>query len=112
MPPKKPVSNTNPEEAKASIPDLKLHGNPNIWVCISKASSEEQGWMRSTKAMCVTGLGVLVQVSTEILGIPSEALTFIPGASILKNTDGTYELGLAPENTNTFQRGGTAKKEY
>lgn len=81
----KSLSVSSPEELKAASPDVKLVGDPNAWICISKASSERQGWMHSTKVACVRGLGLLVQTSTELRhsqGNPatSQGLAFIPGA--------------------------------
>lgn len=88
---------TDPKSAKEVYGDaLKVYGYPDTWVCIAKASVPGH-WMKSTKAMAVSGLGVLVQVTTEVghKGGTSiaEALTFIPGACIIKTPAGHYELG-------------------
>jgi len=56
--------NKNTEEARVSTSDLEVHGDPDIWECVCKASSEVQGWMKSTKRM-ETDTGFLYQVSTE-----------------------------------------------
>lgn len=78
---KKPMGIRNPEELKKLIPDVKTFGNPDLFTLISKASSESQNWMKSTKAM-ETGNGVVVQVTTDINGAISDALTFVPDATI------------------------------
>ena len=74
--------NTDSDGAQNNTNDLVLFGDPNAWVLIAKASSQSQGWMKSTKAMTVAGVGVLVQVTTNEGGRISEALTFVPGAAI------------------------------
>ena len=66
-------------------------GDPNAWKVISKASSESQQWMKSTKGM-VTETGVLVQVTTKEKGQIAEALTFIPGARMVQQPDGTWRI--------------------
>ena len=82
---------TNMEQLKDKVSDVKVYGDPGDWVCICKASSEEQNWMRSTKAM-QTATGVLVQVSSQYINSVAEALTFIPGATILQREDGTHSI--------------------
>ena len=61
---KKPMGNTNMEEATAGTPDIQIHENPGAWKCLCKASSESQGWMKSTKALEVPG-GCVLQVTTK-----------------------------------------------
>ena len=78
--------------AKKNIDDLKIFGDPDSWQLICKASSQSQGWMKSTKAMDV-GVGVLVQVTTqqrnpdESYAI-AESLCFVPGVIIETASDG------------------------
>lgn len=78
----------NVEQAKKEIPDLKVFGDGDTWVLLCKASSEKQGWMKSTKVMNVFG-GCVVQVSTQqrsntTLGAyaVAEAVTYVPGVQI------------------------------
>jgi hypothetical protein len=78
----KTLNNTNMTDLANNVSDVQLHGDPGAWVCVCKASSKEQGWMKSTKAMNIQGLGVLVQVSTQQGNEVAEALTFIPRAQI------------------------------
>ena len=82
----KNLHNTNIEDVKKTTTDLKVTGDGNLFTLLSKASSESQGWMKSTKAM-FTGNGCVVQVTTEITnqdGTKSiaEALTFVPGVMV------------------------------
>jgi len=72
--------------AKANIKDLVVFGDGDIFQLISKASSKEQGWMKSTKAMDV-GTGCVVQVTTQQRNpdgsyAVAEALTFVPGVHV------------------------------
>jgi hypothetical protein len=72
--------------AKASILDLKVYGDGDTFALLCKASSQEQGWMKSTK-VCNIPDGCLVQVSTQQRNpdgsyAVAEALTFVPGMNI------------------------------
>lgn len=80
---KKKLDITDVKGAKKNIPDLKVFGEGDIFRLISKASSEAGGWMKSTKAMEVPGLGCVIQVSTQQGDNVAEALTFVPGAIIV-----------------------------
>lgn len=78
------LHNTDPETAKASTPDIQVTGDPGKWELVCKASSAQQGWMKSTKRMRVPG-GWLYQVTTEhrsngAVTACAEALTFVPEA--------------------------------
>jgi hypothetical protein len=90
----KTLNNTNMNELKANVSDVQLHGDPGAWVCVCKASSKEQGWMKSTKAMNIEGLGVLVQVSTQQGNEVAEALTFVPGGKLHVDENGIYHFTL------------------
>jgi hypothetical protein len=88
---------TNSDQARAAAPDIKIHGDPKAWECVAKASSAQQGWMKSTKRMKVPG-GWIYQVTTEFRKVETsqgsspgsynyrpgevltcaEALTFVP----------------------------------
>lgn len=64
------------------MPDIEVVGDPGAWVLIAKASSQAEGWMKSTKAMELD-TGCLVQVSTQQRNHDgsyaiAEALTFVP----------------------------------
>ena len=76
------------EDLKKKVSDVQIIGNPDTFQLICKASSKEQGWMKSTKAMDVDGLGVVLQVSTQQGSNVAEALTFIPNAKILVDANG------------------------
>jgi len=78
----------NPDEAstRKSVLDVKIVGNTNIFQLLCKASSQNEGWMKSSKAMEVPG-GCVVQVTTQQRNpdgsyAVAEALTFVPGVKI------------------------------
>lgn len=77
----KTLDNTNVAEAKDKVSDIKVFGNGDLFQLIAKASSKEQGWMKSTKAM-ETPKGCVVQVTTQQGDNVAEALTFVPDVSI------------------------------
>lgn len=83
----KTLDNTNVAEVKAKISDVKVFGDGDTFKLICKASSESQGWMKSTKACEVEGIGCIVQVTTQQRNpdgsnVVAEALTFVPGCRI------------------------------
>lgn len=80
----KTLHNSDASPASKNVSDLKVYGNPDCWKLITKASSQGEGWMKSTKAMEVPG-GVVIQVTTQQLNLDgtyslAEALTFVPNA--------------------------------
>ena len=81
----------NMEQAKTQVSDIKVFGDPGAWVCLCKASSEAQGWMKSTKVLNVPW-GCLVQVSTQQRNADgsyavAEALTYVPGVKLNRETN-------------------------
>lgn len=88
----KTLDNTNVAEAKAKVSDIKVFGNVDLFQLIAKASSKEQGWMKSTKAM-ETPKGCVVQVTTQQGENVAEALTFVPDVSIKVDENGNKYLG-------------------
>jgi hypothetical protein len=78
--------NADAKDAVKNISDIEIFGNGDQWRLLCKASSKEQGWMKSTKAMDV-GVGVIVQVTTQQKNADgsytiAEALTFVPAGKI------------------------------
>lgn len=72
--------------AKANISDLKVYGNGDTFALLCKASSQEQGWMKSTKVCNVVG-GCIIQVTTQQKNpdgsyAVAEALTYVPKMNI------------------------------
>lgn len=73
----KSLHNTTANGARKNVVDIKFWGDGDSFKLISKASSEEEGWMKSTKAM-QAGRNVVVQVTTQ-----------------QRNPDGSYSIAEA-----------------
>lgn len=100
---KKVLGSRDAAEARASVGDLVTFGDSDIWRLVCKASSKQEGWMKSTKAMelgwgrgwwrsvriALRWLlpcpgGVLVQVTTQQGDQVAEAVTFCAGAVLVE----------------------------
>ena len=79
------------EDLKNKVSDVEVYGNPDLFVCIAKASSKSGRWMKSTKVMEVPG-GCVLQVTTQQDDNIAEAVTFVPGTMLEKDTNGNYKL--------------------
>ena len=82
----KSLHNTCANGATKNVKDIVFWGDGDTFKLISKASSEAEGWMKSTKAMDCDG-SVVVQVTTQQLNINgtysiAEALTTVPNSCI------------------------------
>lgn len=77
--------------------DIEFYGEPDLFKCLSKAWSQEEGWMKSTKAMNVP-VGVIIQVTTQQGERIAEALTFVPGCVVVKTRSGgaDYDYRIEP----------------
>lgn len=74
------------------MPDLVTFGDGDTFKLISKASSQAEGWMKSTKAMEIVGVGCVVQVTTQQRNpdgsyAVAEAVTFVPGVRIVEDEE-------------------------
>jgi len=83
----KTFSNCDQAVASTQVPDLQVVGDGDLFQVLTKAWSESEGWMKSTKALEIKGLGCLVQVSTQQRNPDgthsvAEALTFVPGVKL------------------------------
>lgn len=83
----KTLHNSNASRASVNVKDIIFWGNGDTFKLISKASSKEEGWMKSTKAMEIEGLGCVVQVTTQQDTNVAEALVFVPFAKIEESFD-------------------------
>ena len=77
--------------AKKNIKDIVIYGNTDTFLLLCKASSQDEGWMKSTKVANVPG-GCIVQVSTQQKNpdgsyILAEALSYVPGVMIDTESD-------------------------
>lgn len=83
---KKDLGITEVRDARANITDLVVFGDGDTFKLLCKASSKEQGWMKSTK-VCNVPCGCIVQVTTQQKNpdgsyAVAEALTYVPGVKI------------------------------
>ena len=92
----KPLDVINIEDAKSKVSDLVVFGNGDAWELLCKASSKEQGWMKSTKVMEIGKKGIMMQVTTEfrvngVITACAEAIQFLEGVRIQRDSDGKIE---------------------
>ena len=85
----KSLHNTCANRATKNVKDIVFWGNGDTFKLISKASSESESWMKSTKAM-QAGESVVVQVTTQQQNIDgtysiAEALTTVTNAIIVEH---------------------------
>lgn len=90
VPQPKTMGNTDQSGCRNNVPDVVMFGD-DLFKLMSKASSEIEGWMKSTKAMEV-GRGCVVQVTTQQRNPDgsysvAEALSFVPGVRLVENKD-------------------------
>lgn len=86
------------KSAKENINDLKVYGDGDTFALLCKASSQEEGWMKSTKVCNVSG-GCIVQVSTQQKNpdgsyAVAEALTYVPGIHLNKDRSPRKLIGI------------------
>ena len=82
----------NIADAQTKVSDIKVVGNVDMFQLLCKASSKDQGWMKSTKAMYIENIGCVVQVSTQQGDNVAEALTFVGGVKIAEDVNGGRKL--------------------
>jgi len=88
----KTLNNTSFEEVKQNVSDVQSKGDPNTFRLICKAWSKSEGWMKSTKAMEISNIGCIIQVTTQQDTQVAEALTFVPGVRLQEKEDGTIRI--------------------
>ena len=87
----KSLHNTCANGATKNVKDIVFWGDRDTFKLISKASSESEGWMKSTKAM-QCGTSVVVQVTTQQRNpngsyAIAEALTTVANAYIFEEKE-------------------------
>jgi len=92
----KTLHNSDVRGAKKNVLDLEVVGNGDMFQLLCKASSQEEGWMKSTKAMECPG-GCVVQVTTQQRNADgsyavAEALTYVPGVCIVEDANNGRRL--------------------
>ncbi len=78
----KTLRNSDISGARENVPDIQVFGDGDLFQLLCKAWSESEGWMKSTKAMEIWGVGCVVQVTTQQGPHIAEALTFVPGVKV------------------------------
>ncbi len=92
----KTLHNSDVSGTKHNVEDLIVVGNGDMFKLLCKASSQAEGWMKSTKAMEVVG-GCVIQVTThqrnhDGTNAVAEALTYVPGVKIDADENGGRRL--------------------
>ena len=96
----KTLHNSDVSGAKQNVPDIKIVGNGDMFQLLCKASSQAEGWMKSTKACELpNGIGCIVQVTTQQRNpdgsyVVAEALTYVPGLKIIADENNGRKLEL------------------
>jgi hypothetical protein len=88
----KTVGNTTSSQAKKNVKDIVFWGDGDTFKLISKASSKAEGWLKSTKAMEIEGVGCVIQVTTQQGDNVAEAVTFVPKTRIVETTNAKGEV--------------------
>ena len=83
----KTLKNTEASGASKNVKDIKFWGDGDTFKLLSKAHSEKEGWMKSTKVMEIDRIGCVVQVTTQQGDNIAEAVTFVPGVKIEERGD-------------------------
>lgn len=93
----KTLTNSDTYGARLNVPDIQVFGNGDTFQLLCKASSQAEGWMKSTKAMQVGELGCVVQVTTQQKNPDgtyaiAEAVTFVPNCEVFQDEHGNRTL--------------------
>lgn len=88
----KTLHNSDISGARQNVKDIQVWGDGDTFKLICKASSKAEGWMKSTKAMEIEGVGCVVQVTTQQGEHVAEALTFVPGVKIEEFRDASGQV--------------------
>lgn len=92
----KTLHNSDVSGARQNVKDIQVVGNGDMFRLLCKASSQMQGWMKSTKA-CEVANGCIVQVTTQQRNpdgsyAVAEALSFVPGVKITDDENNGRKL--------------------
>ena len=92
----KTLHNSDISGVRQNVKDIKVVGNGDMFRLLCKASSENEGWMKSTKAMELP-TGCVVQVITQQRNPDgsysiAEAITFVPHMRIVEDENNGRKL--------------------
>ena len=94
----KTLDNVDVKVARENVKDIVVFGDGDLFQLLCKASSQKEGWMKSTKAMEMLG-GCVVQVTTLQRNPDgsyslAEAVCYVPDATIrVKHDEDGYVIG-------------------
>ena len=88
----KTLYNSDISGAHQNVSDLQTFGNADSFQLLCKAVSVKEGWMKSTKAYEIPGVGCIVQCTTQQGDHVAEAITFVPGVKIVKDENNGRKL--------------------
>jgi hypothetical protein len=88
----KTVNVVNSDDLRKKVSDVEIFGNPDTFQLICKASSKDEGWMKSTKAMEIPGRGCIIQVSTQQGDNVAEAICFVPDVVLVDDESGNKKI--------------------
>jgi len=92
----KTLHNSDISGARVNVKDIKVVGNGDMFQLLCKASSEAEGWMKSTKA-CELHDGCIIQVTTQQRNPDgsyaiAEAITYVRGVMVADDTNNGRKL--------------------
>jgi len=102
----KTLHNSEVSGARKNVKDIRVVGNGDMFQLLCKASSEKEGWMKSTKAMDCGNGQIVIQVTTQQRNIDwtysiAEALTVIQNSMIVPDeNNGRKIVALEPKENN------------
>ena len=88
----KTLHNSDVSGARQNVKDIKVVGNGDTFKLLCKASSKNEGWMKSSKACEIEGVGCIVQVTTQQGDNIAEAVTFVPNVILVDDENGGRKL--------------------
>jgi len=91
----KTLHNSDISGTKINVKDVSTVGNGDMFTLLCKASSQKEGWMKSTKACEIPGVGCIVQVTTQQGDNVAEAVCFIPGVVVTPDGNNGRKLVMA-----------------
>jgi len=98
----KTLHNSTVSGARKNVKDINIVGNGDSFRLLFKASSEAEGWMKSTKAMDV-GHGCVVQTTTQQRNsdgnyVIADAICYVPNVTIVEDENMGRKLIPKPIN--------------
>ena len=91
------------KDAKDKMPGLEVVGNGDTMQLLCKASNQQEGWMKSAKALEIKSVGCVVQFTTQQRNPDgsysvAETAVFVPGTKI--RPDDNNGKKIVPQNYN------------